>query len=483
MIRNRKLIDVLDRINAGSFDEIESRFRREKNPVLKRIMEVTKKIKNGRETVNHVMKGIFQVATQISSFDLRLAFYSDRIKEDTVKLSRMAESVYSAFEETTAAVAQITEANHQLTTSLDRISHESRVLNENTAASNKVIDDIRNDNKKVIELSGAMNDDVNNLLNILDTMKETIQGIYAISDQTNLLALNASIEAARAGEAGRGFAVVAGEIRKLSETTNSLLSSMGKLLERINDASQKSSESVKRTITSIERVNSAVESITEILVDNNRSINNITQSLESITAFSQELNASLEEVSSAMDTASHDAEKVSSLAIDLEGIGNDIFKISESMSEIEESVDTLTKESGKMAVNKLYGLSNNDFVASIEAAINAHINWVKILEQMVEDQRLQPLQTNDHKCGFGHFYYGVTPSSDKILPLWRKVEGYHSELHKKGDIVIELVKMGNFNSARSTAKEARQLSNKIVGLFEEMVSITKDMENKGESVF
>ncbi|HHW47773.1 MAG TPA: hypothetical protein GXX14_04035 [Clostridiaceae bacterium] len=395
----------------------------------------------------------------------------------------MAESVYSAFEETTAAVTQITDANHQLTNSLDRISHESRVLNENTATSNKVIDDIRTDNKKAIEQSGAMNKDVNNLLNILDTMKETIQGIYEISDQTNLLALNASIEAARAGEAGKGFAVVAEEIRKLSETTNNLLGSMVKLLEQINEASQKSSESVKRTIESIERVNAAVESITQILIDNNRSINSITQSLEDITSFSQELNASLEEVSSAMDTASHDAEKVSNLAIDLEGIGNEIFKISESMSEIEGSIDTLTKESGKMAVNKLYGLSNNDFIASIEAAINAHINWVKTLEQMVENQSLQPLQTDDHKCGFGHFYYGVTPSSGKILPLWREVEGYHSELHKKGDTVIEFVRVGNYISAKSAAKEARQLSNKIVSLFEEMISITKEMEEKGESVF
>lgn len=60
------------------------------------------------------------------------------------------------------------------------------------------------------------------LLTVIESMNEVINGINVISGQTNLLALNASIEAARAGEAGKGFAVVADEIRQLADQTKEL---------------------------------------------------------------------------------------------------------------------------------------------------------------------------------------------------------------------------------------------------------------------
>lgn len=483
LFKKGKIIDALKQIDAGNLDEVEVRYKDEKSPVIKKSLEIATKVKKGRMTISSILKGIFNIAAQISSFDLKLVFFSDKLKSATAELSKMAETVYSAFEETTAAVTQVADSNAQTINSMEKIFNESKALAQNTIKSNEAIEDIRNESKEVINHSNAMKNDVDNLLGILDTMKDTIQGIHGISDQTNLLALNASIEAARAGESGKGFAVVADEIRKLSDTTKNLLGSMDKFLGQINEASQKSSKSVGRTIESIGRVNISVESITGMLASNTDSISNISQNLEKITSFSQELNASLQEVTSAMDLVSEDAESVSHLAIELDDIGSDMISLAGSMSEIEGKIDLLAKESGKIAGDKLYSLSNKDFITSIEGAITAHINWVNNLEKMLLERHLQPIQTDETKCGFGHFYYGVVPASQRISPLWQEVEQYHSALHKKGDIIVNCLKENNCDNALDAVEEAKQLSEKIVGIFNEMISVTNNMEALGERVF
>ncbi len=64
--------------------------------------------------------------------------------------------------------------------------------------------------------SDTLLNDVGQLVQFIDQLRDMATSVAHIADQTILLALNAAIEAARAGESGRGFAVVADEVRKLS---------------------------------------------------------------------------------------------------------------------------------------------------------------------------------------------------------------------------------------------------------------------------
>ncbi|MBM7579092.1 methyl-accepting chemotaxis protein [Jeotgalibacillus terrae] len=70
--------------------------------------------------------------------------------------------------------------------------------------------------RHVSELSGNMENELNQFESEFNRITSFTGMIKSITDQTNLLALNASIEAARAGESGKGFAVVAAEVRKLA---------------------------------------------------------------------------------------------------------------------------------------------------------------------------------------------------------------------------------------------------------------------------
>jgi len=107
--------------------------------------------------------------------------------------------------------------------------------------SNSIIESSKENIKLVHKLDDIM-EDVNNIDNLLEGIKE-------ISSQSNLLALNAKIEAARAGEMGRGFAIVATEVGNLS-------SSSDKFSEKIHDV-------VSGAVKGIEEASDVIKEIAE----------------------------------------------------------------------------------------------------------------------------------------------------------------------------------------------------------------------------
>jgi methyl-accepting chemotaxis protein len=81
--------------------------------------------------------------------------------------------------------------------------------------------------------------EVNQLSEFTVQLQSMALDVANIAKQTNLLALNAAIEAARAGETGRGFAVVAGEVRKLSTRSGETGLKIGKTVETVSAAIEK----------------------------------------------------------------------------------------------------------------------------------------------------------------------------------------------------------------------------------------------------
>ena len=101
-----------------------------------------------------------------------------------------------------------------------------------------------------------MQNDIESLVERVNSVAKLMELIKGIADQTNLLALNASIEAARAGDAGKGFAVVAEEVRKLADDTKKSVQSINtdiqallQITNNINTLTHQFSQDLHRGVT------------------------------------------------------------------------------------------------------------------------------------------------------------------------------------------------------------------------------------------
>ena len=448
----------------------------------RQIKLLTEKLGEGKDEVTAVVNGIIEVATQISSFDLKLLYFGTAIKDATEKMGKIAEMVYSTSEETTASVSQVSQANNESTDSLNQISDEALTVNTNTQKNNSLLEQIKIENAEVMNYTGSMKSDVDDLIGNLRNVEEVLSGINQIAEQTNLLALNASIEAARAGEAGRGFAVVADEIKKLSDETKGMLSSMKKLVGDIKHASGKSIDSVLKTVNSVGKVDYSIREVIELAEQNLNSIGQMSRNMTEIASHNEELSASMQEVTAAMHTLNADAENVSRLSDELSSIGAAVYDVAGGMGQIESVVTNIAEKCGKIANNNLFKLDNKNFIKFLDMAIIAHQAWIKNLASMVSEMKISPIQTNDHKCGFGHFYYSMTPMHSEIIPLWKEIESYHHSFHKKGDAIIDYIKSKNKSEAARHLSEAEQLSEKVVDFLNRMISTANSLTNKNEYV-
>ncbi len=447
------------------------------------LLEVHERLMKGRKSFEEVVSNTLTSAMGMSALDLQVNDRVEELQNISGNLSALASDLNETSRQTTEITSEVAKAHEILSASIAEISSNTADSLEEIKKSQKNIENIERLSHQASEDSKKMQTDMAALRSVIDQMQTVIANINAISSQTNLLALNASIEAARAGEAGAGFAVVADEIRQLADETKTLTDNMGKFVGDIQAASSQSVESVETTVNALGLIHDNLAVVVEVNTDNRERLKEINESLTNITATGEEISSSMNEVDSHIGFLNQRLDGLNADAKNLDQLSQQLSKVIAPMCTIEDNLNHTAQSMGKMAHDSFYMPDNAMFIENVNKAITAHKNWLKTLDEMICNEKPQPLQTNEHKCGFGHFYYAVKPQNKEIQAVWQEIEGKHNQLHSYGAQAIAALKHGNPEEARVAYKKAEDISKTLLADFDTVIKLSQKLDKEGIRVF
>ncbi len=390
---------------------------------------IYKRLSKGRKEFAEVFDKNIKAVMQISSLDLTMKYQNDKIVDISRRVARATETLFGS-SDGHSMTGHSNNVHEEMTHNIVEVSSAADNVFRKIEAAQEELTSIKELSEQTAQMSRSMQSDMDALQEVIGHLNDVIEGIETISLQTSLLALNASIEAARAGEAGRGFAVVAGEIRELAEKTQSLTQSMGEFVGNIKEASQKSVNSTKDTIGILDSMTGKINNVWTLNSENREEVSSVSGTISSIAAVSQEISSSMAE----MENQLRDSTEFMS------NVSEDLIKAVKPVVDIEKTLDDTVKQMGSMTEDAFFHLENKEFSQYVSTAVTAHRSWLTNLQEMVRKQTILPLQLNSSKCGFGHFYYALTPQIPEILPIWNALGEKHRKFHQYGADVIQAIK-------------------------------------------
>lgn len=433
--------------------------------------KIYERLVKSRSQFEEVMEKSMQAIMQISSLDLTLEYHTGHMTDISQQVSNATDIIYEAAQETSSVATAVSGQHEELTNTIIKAAEETKEVNQKIETGQSELTAIRDLSDHTIEISREMQQDMNELFEVIKHMNEVIAGINAISSQTNLLALNASIEAARAGEAGRGFAVVADEIRELAEETQKLTGNMGGFVEGIRNASEKSAKSATSTVESLGTMTEKINNVWKLNDENQKNVSNVSDSISSLASVSEEISSSMNEMETQAASIHDQCEHLKGNTEGLKSVSERLKEVTKPVSDIEKELDNATKMMGQMTDDVFFRLEPKEFANYLKKAVTAHKSWLAALKDMVDEHMVMPLQIDDTKCGFGHFYYALKPKDPEVCKIWNAIGEKHKKFHGYGSSVVKALFAEDYEKAEQIYQEAEDYSKELISDLESMIKM------------
>ena len=282
------------------------------------------------DAYNGTVQALQQIVIQVQTASQQVAQTSSNSSTSLVGLTHLAEQQSG---EITKALSDL----QQMVNSTQAVVNNAQLVQIAVQQANKTVD------------SGdtAMNETVNAIQAIRETVAQTSKKIKRLSEssqkiskvvnlissfatQTNVLALNAAIEATRAGEYGKGFAVVADEVRSLSRQSAAATIEIEKLVQEIQAETGE--------------VAVAMETGIQQVVEGTNLVNETRQNLNAIVSATAEISQLIERITEATQVQMQQSGTVTKSMNDVAEIANKTFGESQEIAHVFQSLTGMAQD-------------------------------------------------------------------------------------------------------------------------------------------
>ena len=261
---------------------------------------------------------------------------SDNLLAESTNLAEATRVSAANSQNQSAAVKEIVSTMHDSTELANNIGEK---IKEVTALAEQSRD-------AVISGNNALQNNVNELMNIKNTNMLTIDGIKElnskingiwdivsiinnVADKTKIIAFNAELEASNSGEAGKNFHVVATEIRRLSDNIIDSIKEIREIITDIQKASdtliqdsEKGTAQIDNGCESAKSLEKEFESIMQSSQTTADSSNQILTNVEQLTGASEQIFVALQEIAKGIESFSQNITSVSTASESVKDIAS-----------------------------------------------------------------------------------------------------------------------------------------------------------------
>ncbi len=468
---------VEDKLNGKDVDLPEVKYHIHQN-----LVKIFEKLLSSEESMAKSSKQMIGLTSALSNFDVEMTHSSNKLIDFAKEMADISESNLAIVEEISASMSEVNNTISNTSDIMNSLQESSKELvqkNDESITRIHEIDVLKNDVSKDATL---MSEQIKVLVEMAVKVNEIVDGVENIANQTNLLALNAAIEAARAGEAGKGFAVVADEVRKLADNTKTSLGDMRTFVNNIQQAAVSGQTSMENTMNSTGKMHSMLDMISKTIVENVSMLKHTISDVDQITESLGNIRESAGQINQAMEASTRDAEKLNLMTQTIQDDAIQSAKNAKEISRIDDELSGLVREMITALNGGKNAISNRDLLENITKAKEAHANWIKNLNRIVDEMTTYPLQTNSKKCAFGHFYHSIDVTGTIVEQAWQAIDHVHDELHTNGSKVIEAVNANKPELARSLFVQTEKLSRDIFAKLDEIINIVENSSAKGSEI-